>query len=95
MNEQFPKFVIVPYEKLDELLHKVDTLTESISSMKMDKGVLGDYISEKEAREILSKATTWFWNKRQSGELTGRKAGNKWYYKRSDSQKFIENGQRI
>jgi len=55
MNEQFPKFVIVPYDKLDELLHKVETLNESIASMKMDKGVLGDYISEKEAREILSK----------------------------------------
>lgn len=95
MNEQFPKFVIVPYDKLDELLHKVETLNESIASMKMDKGVLGDYISEKEAREILSKATTWFWNKRQSGELTGRKAGNKWYYKRNDILKFIENGHRI
>lgn len=95
MNDQFPKFVIVPYDKLDELLHKVDVLTESLSCMKTDKGALGDYISEKEAKELLSKATTWFWNKRQSGELLGRKAGNKWYYKRNDILKFIENGKRI
>jgi len=27
--------------------------------------------------------------------MSGRKAGNKWYYKRNDILKFIENGHRI
>lgn len=94
MTDISTKFAIVPYEKMDELFEKVERLNEAISMVKTDKGVLGDYITEQEAKQLLSKATTWFWNKRQSEELVGRKAGNKWYYKRSDILKFIENGKK-
>lgn len=92
MNENITKFVIVPYERMDELLQKVDKLSEALMNAKQDKGALGEFITEKEAKELLSKGTTWFWNKRQSGELVGRKAGNQWYYKKSEILKFIENG---
>lgn len=95
MTDLTTKFVIVPYEKMDELLQKVEKLNESITSSRTNNGSLGDFITEKEAKELLSRATTWFWNKRQSGELTGCKAGNQWYYKRSDILKFIENGKQV
>lgn len=95
MNESLPKFAIVPYEKLDELFKKVDMLTQNMKHTHSDTKGLGDYISEKEAKELLQKGTTWFWNKRQSKELSAKKAGNTLYYKRSDILKFIENGKRI
>ena len=92
MLEDIPKYVIVPYEKMEELMRKIDKLCEAFTFINKDKNILGEYITENEAKEILSKETTWFWNKRKAGELTGKKAGNKWYYKRSDILKFIENG---
>jgi len=95
MNDTLPKFAIVPYEKLDELFNKVDMLTQNMKNTHSDTKGLGDYISEKEAKELLQKGTTWFWNKRQSKELSAKKAGNTLYYKRSDILKFIENGKRI
>jgi len=95
MTDTLPKFAIVPYEKLDELFNKVDMLTQNMKNTHSDTKGLGDYISEKEAKELLQKGTTWFWNKRQSKELSAKKAGNTLYYKRSDILKFIENGKWI
>lgn len=95
MNDLLPKYAIVPYEKLDELFEKVDMLTKNMNTVKSETKGLGDYISEKEAKELLQKGTTWFWNKRQSKELSAKKAGNTLYYKRSDILQFIENGKRI
>jgi hypothetical protein len=94
MADDLTRLVIVPYEKLDDLMQKVNKISEAIVQAKPERNVLGDYISEKQAKELLSKGTTWFWNKRKSGELTGRKAGNQWYYRKSDIQCFIENGEK-
>ena len=93
MTDDITKLVIVPYDKLEDLMQKVDKISQAIIQSRPEKNALGDFISEKQAKEILSKGTTWFWNKRKSGELTGRKAGNQWYYRKSDNiQRFIENG---
>jgi hypothetical protein len=77
---------------MEELLQKLTRIEKAIQSQKNDGKGLGDFITEKEAMKLLDKGATWFWNKRQSGELTGKKAGNSWYYKQSDILKFIENG---
>ena len=94
MENKTGQFAFVPYDKMEELLQKINTISDAVMNNKPERGGLGDYITEKEAKVILSKGTTWFWNKRQSGELTGRKAGNNWYYKRSDILMFIENGKK-
>jgi hypothetical protein len=86
------KFVIVPYDRMEELLQRLCSIEKSLHQNKSNSGGLGDYISEHEAKKILAKQTTWFWNKRLSGELTGKKAGNTWSYKQNDILKFIENG---
>jgi len=91
MTPDITRLTIVPYDKMDELLEKLTKLSEVLNQDKgQEHSVLGDYITEKEAKDLLSKGTTWFWNKRQSGELTGRKAGNQWYYRKSDILNFIE-----
>lgn len=95
MTEDLTKIAFVPYEKMDELLRKVDNLNNLFSNNKPEKNALGDNIPEKQAKELLGKGTTWFWNKRKSGELSGRKAGNQWYYKRSEILNFIENGEKV
>ncbi|HNQ67953.1 MAG TPA: hypothetical protein PKN32_06225 [Bacteroidales bacterium] len=88
-------YILVSDRKLDELIEKIDKLQSTVTLQKQDGHAIGDYIPEKEAKLLLGKGTTWFWNKRQTGELKGKKAGNTWYYKKSQITKFIENGKSI
>ena len=93
MENNQNQFAFVPYDKMEELLQKVNILTEAVlNNTNQDRAGLGDLMPEEEAKALLSRGTTWFWEKRKSGELKAKKAGNKWYYKRSDILKFIENG---
>ena len=93
MKDDLTKYAFVPYSQMDELLEKVEKLVSVISnSNQQSNSAIGDYITEKEAKAILNKGTTWFWNKRKLGLLKGRKAGNIWYYKKSDILKLIESG---
>jgi hypothetical protein len=93
MKEDLPRFAFIPYEQMDELRNEIRELKTAVANITSDRGGgLGTWIAEKEAKELLDKGTTWFWNKRQSGELSGKKAGNQWYYKKGDILNFIENG---
>ena len=53
---------------------------------------LGEYVSQYEAMKMLNRKTTWFHNKRKSGELPAKKSANQWWYKKSDLENFINNG---
>lgn len=52
---------------------------------------IGDYISETDAKNLLSKKTTWFWNMRKSGKLAFSKVGGTNFYNKSDIIKLLEN----
>lgn len=87
------KLITVPDDVWEQMVSKVNAMHEILLNKKENtKGSVGEYISEKEAKTLLSRGTTWFWNKRQSGELVGKKAGGTWYYKRSEIINYIENG---
>ncbi|MBT3301983.1 MAG: helix-turn-helix domain-containing protein [Bacteroidetes bacterium] len=85
-------FTFLPQDVVDELLELAQNLR--IVLPKLQEGStsskLGDWIPEEEAKKLLGRKTTWFYNKRKSGELDGRKRGNKWWYRLSDIQAFIE-----
>ena len=93
MKLDLPSFAIVPYDRMDELMQKIDKLTAALlKSEHSDKSLLGDRIPENEAKALLNKGSTWFWNKRKSGELDSRKFGGKHYYSKTQIQNLIENG---
>jgi hypothetical protein len=91
MNKKINQFVMVSEESWQQLISKLDAIESSLGT-KASRSPIGEYVTEKEAKQILGKSTTWFWNKRKSRELRGKKSGNVWYYKIRDLQKFIENG---
>lgn len=93
MKNEINQFVMVSVENWQQLITKLDAIESCIGGNKLKNNPISDYITEKEAKEILGKGTTWFWNKRKSQELNGKKSGNVWYYKVREIQKFIENGQ--
>jgi hypothetical protein len=51
---------------------------------------LTDYITETEAKELLKKKATWFWQMRKSGQLQYSKIGKAIYYAKSDIIKLFE-----
>ncbi len=91
-NQNENLYVLVSSEKLDKILESIEYIKQKVTKDNIKNNSLGDYISEKEAKSLLSKGTTWFWNKRKTGDLRGRKAGNKWYYKKQEIIKFIDKG---
>ncbi|MBI4947607.1 MAG: helix-turn-helix domain-containing protein [Bacteroidetes bacterium] len=48
-----------------------------------------DYITEAEAKKLLGRKTTWFWQMRTSGRLPFSKVGNKVFYNRNDIAKLL------
>jgi hypothetical protein len=51
---------------------------------------VNDYVSERDAKEMLKRGTTWFWEKRNQG-LPWFKLGAEVYYKKSDLLTLIQN----
>jgi|TARA_B110000908_G_C9889194_1_gene286064 hypothetical protein len=49
-----------------------------------------DYVSERDAKKMLKRGTTWFWEKRNQG-LPWFKLGAEVYYKRSDLLSLFQN----
>lgn len=85
-------FFMLPQKDVEEIRDTLKDIQGKLSGKSSKENTLGDYISEKEAQELLNRKTTWFWQKRKTGELIGKKAGNQWFYKMTDIQSFIENG---
>ena len=51
---------------------------------------VNDYVSERDAKKMLKRGTTWFWEKRNQG-LPWFKLGAEVYYKKSDLLTLIQN----
>ena len=51
---------------------------------------VNDYVSELEAKKLLGRGTTWFWERRTSGELPYTKLGGQVYYLKIDLVKYLE-----
>jgi hypothetical protein len=51
---------------------------------------VNDYVSERDAKEMLKRGTTWFWEKRNQG-LPWFRLGVEVYYKRSDLLSLFQN----
>ncbi|MDG1724827.1 MAG: hypothetical protein P8I11_03980 [Bacteroidia bacterium] len=65
--------------KINEILEKL----KNIEKMLKKPLSVNDYISEREAKKLLTRGTTWFWEQRKKG-LPFFKLGAEVYYKKSD-----------
>jgi hypothetical protein len=95
--DEYKIFVLVPKEILEELIQAIGDMKKIKDLLEKENhsGTLGDFITEEKAKEIIGRGTTWFWNKRKSGELPGKKAAGRWYYKLMDIDKLIDNGRPV
>lgn len=91
-NEQ--GYFLVPkswLNTIEETQQKILSLLEK-GNNSMGPTSIGDYIPETEAKKLLGKKTTWFWQMRTSGRLPFAKVGNKVYYQKTDIIKLLEAG---
>ena len=93
--DQFNDLVMVPKNLLQEVRDGqkklMELLTKNTKSQSHVNNEPDKLVSEVEAKKLLGRETTWFWQKRKSGELKYRKMGNKNYYRLSDIEKlFVE-----
>ena len=51
---------------------------------------IDDYVSELEAKKLLGRGTTWFWERRRAGELPYTKLGGQVFYLMKDLIKYLE-----
>ena len=55
---------------------------------------LNNWITEKQAMQLLDKKETWFWTMRNSGELAFSKVGGTVFYELADIEKLIARNKR-
>ena len=80
---------IVPDSFLEKLNEKQDQIIDLLKSS--DKLSQNEFLTEKEARELLQKKTTWFWQMRKDGLLPFRKIGKSIYYSKKEINQLLEN----
>jgi hypothetical protein len=84
----YQSYVLVPEAWLEQLDEKLNALMHRAPE-KVSKA-LGEWISEEDAKQLLGRETTWFYNKRKTGELEYTKAGRKTYYSLASINRLLE-----
>ena len=70
--------------KINEILEKLKNIETKLEK-QLDKKLesVDDFIPEREAKKLLTRGTTWFWEQRKKG-LPFFKLGAEVYYKKLD-----------
>ena len=80
--------ISVPKKFLEQLSNDIAEIKKKV--MQDIKTIpIEDYLSEDEAKVILKKKTTWFWNMRKQGKLNGMKVGGKRHYSMVEIKKLF------
>ena len=72
--------------QLSRILKKLKDIEDKLNKPRS----IDDYVSELEAKQLLGRGTTWFWERRRSGELPYTRLGVQVYYLRKDLVKYLE-----
>ena len=80
--------ISVPKKFLEQLSNDIAEIKKKVmQDIKINP--IEEYLSEDEAKAILKRETTWFWNMRKAGKLTGKKVAGKRYYNKEEIQKLF------
>jgi len=101
-NNGQERFVLIP-EKFLKDIEETKLLLNKLNDLPPKEELLGDYVTEKQAKALLGgKSTTWFFyarrgEKKVNGEmkklpyiLKSAKVGNKHFYRKADILKIID-----
>ena len=77
----------------EDFLEQIKEKQDKILNLLQDGKVLNqnEFITETQAKEILQKKSTWFWQMRKTGNLPFRKIGKSIYYSKKEINQLLEN----
>jgi hypothetical protein len=84
--------VLVSNYRLEEIERKQEeilTLLKGNSNQNLEKL---NYVTEKEAIQLIGKRATWFWQMRKSGKLKFTKVGAKVFYSLDELKSLLNSG---
>jgi hypothetical protein len=82
--------LIIPEEFLNEIKAKQEKIIGLLENYNKDSEPI--YLTEKEAKELLKKKSTWFWQMRRDGLLPYSKIGKSIFYSVKDLNSILEKG---
>jgi hypothetical protein len=88
------RLLAIPEELLYDINSKLDKLLEKANS-RGDSPQLRDWISEKEAQQLLGKKNTALWTLRKEGKLKFTKVGGKTFYDLKSLIHLLDSGVKI
>jgi len=89
--QEHQSLVLVPVQLVDEIKQLLNEIRGKQTTDTNTDSILGEFISEKDARKLLGRKTTWFYEQRRSGRLPYSKVGSKVFYKREDLVALLNN----
>lgn len=81
------KIILASDDVLEEIKKTQLKILELFETSRKDE--LTEFITESQAKEILKKKSTWFWQMRKSGQLSFSKIGKAIYYSKADIIKLF------
>ena len=77
----------------EDFLEQINEKQDKILNLLQDGIPLtqNDFITESQAKGILQKKSTWFWQMRKNGLLPFRKIGKSIYYSKTEINLLLEN----
>jgi len=89
-EKQSEALLLVPQSFLNDIAETQREILDYVKKLKPSDENVGDYITEAQAKKLLNKCTTWFWNKRTGGELAFTKVGGTIFYSKADILKLFD-----
>lgn len=78
-------FIMIPEKEIKEIKESQSLILKKLNLIEGNKKPEFDnYLTEKQASELIGKKTTWFWQMRTEGKLPYSKIGKKTFYKKED-----------
>ncbi len=92
MKEITDQFYVVPKVILEKILEGNEKILTKLNADESSSGktLPGGYITEVEAKTMLKRGTTWFWNMRKAGFLNSAKMGGKNHYSIKEIQTLLD-----
>lgn len=83
---------IITETEFNELHSKLDMILEEVKAGngKSKESKTGDWITEKEAQDLLGRSTGTLWRMRKDGKLTSSKLNGKTYYSLKSIYKLLD-----
>lgn len=81
--------VLIPEKEFKQLKEIQEKILSRLNEIQL-KPEFENYLTEKQASELIGKKTTWFWQMRNEGKLPFSKIGKKTFYKKEDLLNLIK-----